>query len=34
MDPIRVPRISENYQRVLRNRENRVPRNREIAGYL
>jgi len=36
----RVPRISENCHRVLRNRENRVPRIREIGslqvhnGYL
>jgi len=39
-DPIRVPRIRENYHRVPGIRENRVPRIREIGslnihiGYL
>jgi len=31
-DTIRFPRISENYHRVLRIRENRVPRIREIGS--
>jgi len=31
-DPIRVPRIREKYHRVLRIRENRVPRIREIGS--
>jgi len=31
-DPIRVPRLRENYHRVLKIRENWVPRIREIAS--
>jgi len=31
-DPIRVPRIRENYHRVPKIRENRVPRIREIGS--
>jgi len=40
MDPNRVPRIRENYHRVPKIRENRIPRIREIGslqihtGYL
>jgi len=33
-DPIRVPRIRENYHRVPKIRENRVPRIREIGSLL